>query len=86
MTDREHLPELHAPREGVTITRNEILDVLADEGYSAGQRKNWLKGVLTRLTADESTAPNSDRQHLIDEIKTILHQQIPGHPDADDTL
>lgn len=82
----EPRPKLRDPRQGEPITRNEILDVLADEGYSAGSRKNWLKQVLTRLTAEDGDDPGQDRQHLIDEIKKILDQQIPGDPEADDTL
>lgn len=86
MTEPKHRPELRAPSDDEPITRNEIMDVLADEGYSADSRKDWLKKVLTRLVTQQSETPSSDQQHLIDEIKAILRRQVPGDPKAEDTL
>jgi len=39
------------PRSG-DISLDEIQDVLQDDGYSANQRKAWLKEVLTDLQDD----------------------------------
>ncbi|MCV2869087.1 hypothetical protein OEW28_10660 [Defluviimonas sp. WL0002] len=79
-------PALRAPEEGDRISRNELLDVLADEGYSAERRKAWLKQVLTRLTNEQNEDPDPDREHLVTEIKRILHRQISDKTEADDTL
>lgn len=77
-------PPLREPGNGDPITRNEIFAVLADEGYSATDRKAWLREVLTRISRDKN--PDPDRAALVDEIKTILDKQVPGKPEADDTL
>lgn len=53
MTDSTPKPDLCAPRAGKPITRNEIMDVLADESCSARTRKTWLREVLTRLVAEQ---------------------------------
>lgn len=67
-------------------SRNEILDVMADEGYSADSRKAWLKVVLTRISQEQETDPDPEREYLMKEIKEILHVQVSAKPEADDTL
>jgi hypothetical protein len=68
------------------ITREEIMYVLADEGYSADQRMGWLKEILTQLTAQEASLPVEQRKELISEIKAILDVQLANDPMADDVL
>lgn len=80
-TGPKHLPEI-----GDDLTREEIMDVLADEGYSAGDRKGWLKKVLTRIAQAPQDNPDADREALVREIKRVLDRNIPGEPEADDTL
>lgn len=81
MTPAKSLPEI-----GDDLSREEIMDVLADEGYSAGDRKEWLKKVLTRLAQEPQDGPDADRDALVREIKRVLDRNIPGEPEADDTL
>lgn len=59
-------------REGADITMQEIQDVLADPGYSADQRKEWLKEVLTDLEKQHSRMPSGDRAKLIASIRDIV--------------
>lgn len=86
MTTSGGKPTLRAPGQGDRITRNEIFEILADEGYSAGDRKAWLRQVLTQLAGPSHNASDPDREALVEEIKTILDRQVPGKPEADDTL
>lgn len=79
--DAKPLPQL-----GDDLSRDEILDVLADEGYPAGGRKGWLKSVLTRLTQEEQKSPDRKRAELVSEIKDVLNENVSGVPKADDTL
>lgn len=78
--------EVLLPEIGKNLTRNEIMDVLADEGYSASRRKGWLKQVLTRLETEQHENPNSTRAELVAEITDILKENVPGDPKADDSL
>ncbi len=88
MTDPEKPApgEVLLPEIGKNLTRNEIMDVLADEGYSASRRKGWLKQVLTRLETEQHESPNSTRAALVAEITDILKENVPGDPKADDSL
>lgn len=86
MAGPDRKPALRAPGEGDRISRNEIFEVLADEGYSADDRKAWLKEVLARLSGRQGDSADPDHAALVEEIKAILHDQIPGDPEADDTL
>lgn len=87
MTDKEpaegarQLPEI-----GEDLSRNEIMDVLADEGYSAGGRKGWLKTMLTRLAKEQEENPDPNRAHLVSEITDILNENASGDSEAEDTL
>ena len=74
------------PEIGEDMSRTEIMDVLADEGYSAGGRKGWLKKVLTRLAKSQQQAPDGKRAELVSEIKDILDDNVSGKPEAEDTL
>ncbi|MFG6585275.1 hypothetical protein [Sulfitobacter sp. 1A12779] len=88
MTDPEKPApgEVLLPEIGKNLSRNEIMDVLADEGYSASGRKGWLKQVLTRLETEQHESPNSTRAELVAEISDILKENVPGDPKADDSL
>ena len=71
------------------VTPEELHDVLADEGYAAGGRRQFLKSLLTRLAAD--TAGNGDPSHarLREEVEAILCQEQEKHgqePVARDNL
>ncbi|WP_322867963.1 hypothetical protein U5922_018140 [Aquicoccus sp. G2-2] len=74
------------PRIDEDLSRTEIMDVLADEGYPAAGRKGWLKSVLTRLAKEEQESPNKKRAELVAEIKDVLDENVSGDPKANDTL
>lgn len=84
MTEKDGKSELRAPTHGKKITRNEILDVMADEGYAADDRKAWLKDVLTQVSQDDEGRTDPDRQKLMQEIREILHNHVSDRPEADD--
>lgn len=79
--DGRQLPEL-----GEELSRNEIMAVLADDGYTSSGREGWLKTVLTRLTTEETDNPDANRAELISEIKKILNKNVSGESEAEDTL
>lgn len=78
------LPELGGRR----ISPQEIQDVLADDGYAAGERKEWLKSVLTALTSEPSAADESgpERERLIEAVKTVIDENQDGRPVSGDLL
>lgn len=77
-------PEL--PELGEELSRNEIMAILADDGYSSNGREGWLKTVLTRLIDEEAKNPDSNRAELVSEIKEILNKNVSGDSEAEDTL
>lgn len=77
---------LETPKSGKTITRDEIVDVLTDVGYSAGERKTWLKAVLTELFTAQTSDPDKRRERLISEVKEIIDKNQDGDPLSDDLL
>ena len=79
-------PDLRSPEDGRQISRNEILDVMADEGYSAAERKTGLKKVLTQVAKAQTENPGPDPAKLQSGIRDILHRQVSSRPEADDTL
>ena len=87
MTDKEPAEDARQlPEIGEDLSRNEIMDVLADEGYSAGGRKGWLKKMLTRLAKEQEGNPDPNRAHLVSEITDILNENASGDSEAEDTL
>lgn len=62
------------------ISRQELQQLLADSGYSGGEREDRLKEILTELTQAEADAGTSDteRSKLIKEIRTTLDRQAKG--------
>lgn len=64
--------------------REDIFDILADDGYTADERKEWLKGLLTRLASDDVKDP--EQRQIVVEIRETLRQQASGKPATDDTL
>jgi hypothetical protein len=85
-TQRSKLGPLSRRRlKGITL--QEIQDALLDDGYSADERKNWLKGVLTELEQHSASDASPEMARLIDEVKRIIDvQQQAGKPIADDVL
>lgn len=86
MKKQSNIKPLRDPHTGAPVTREEIMDVLAREGYSADQRKGWLKEVLTELIGEEEKNPDPDQNRMITEVKQILDDQQSGDPMSDDTL
>lgn len=82
--DRNQRP-LTAP-DGGRISRQQLLNVLADEGYSAGQWRGWLKEVLTELEQEEGPEQSEVDQRLVRAIRKTLDDYQAGKPIADDTL
>ncbi|RKF12712.1 hypothetical protein D6850_17295 [Roseovarius spongiae] len=74
------------PEIGDELSRNEIMAVLANEGYPAGGRKGWLKEVLTHLAAKEGRVSGDERDELVAEIREVLDENVSGDPKADDSL
>ena len=82
--DRDHA--ISVPRHDDRITLDEIQDVMADTGYSADQRKGWLKQVLTDLAMRESEEPSPDRAQMIETVKQIIDDNVEGTPVIKDVL
>lgn len=82
-TGHRPLPD---PTSHALNNREEIQDILSDEGYSADQRKDWLKALLTELSAAQSNEPDAERERLILEIKDIINIHQSGKPKSDDVL
>ncbi len=77
--DRRPLKDYHSGQE---VTIHEIQDVMADEGYSASQRKGWLKTVLTELEQGEADTLSQERRDLINSIKDIVDDHQDGESSA----
>ena len=75
-----------APVTGDRISLDEIREVMADTGYSADQRKGWLKNVLTDLAQQQTGSPSSARSELIETVKQIIDDNQSGKPIARDVL
>lgn len=58
-----------------TITREEIRDVLMSDGYSADQRKSFLKEVLTALMASTEPDPSGERDRLISTVRSVVSEE-----------
>lgn len=82
--DGNAAPKIPDPR--AHITAEEIRDVLMNDGYSAGERKAWLKDVLTELTDADRRPAGPDRAELVAQIKAILADHQSGRPIAQDVL
>ena len=67
------------------VSRQEIQQILADSGYSAGQREERLKEALTILSAEEAEAdgPDCERSRLIREIEATLDRQAENQDAAE---
>lgn len=69
---------------GAHLSREEIEDIIVDPGYSADQRKGWLKQVLADLTRQQSGSPSSEQEQLIEMVKQAIDDQQDGKPIATD--
>ena len=76
--------ESHWPGSDATI--HEIQEVMADEGYSASQRKGWLKTVLTELEQTTTTSRSAEMHELIEQVKDIMDHHQDGEPVVKDGL
>lgn len=77
---------LRGPRPGERIGLDELRDVLMDDGYSADERKAWIKGMLNDLQQGSSEIPEEERRRLVAEVKRIIADQQSGDPISDDVL
>jgi hypothetical protein len=68
---------LPTPHDGGRVTLEEIREALADDGYSGGWRKAWVKEVLTEVVVETRTAEGA---RLIVEIKAVINQFQDGAP------
>ena len=72
-------PDIRKLRHGAGgwIGPEELHEVLANEGYSADQRDQFLKSALTRLTKAESDPSDArqTREALMREVRDILSQE-----------
>lgn len=66
------------------ISLEEIENVIVDTGYSADQRKGFLKEILAELTQRQSTAPTSETEQMIGKVKQAIDDQQAGRPIAKD--
>jgi hypothetical protein len=74
------------PPAGGEVSLEEIQDLLQDDGYSAKQRKAWLKEVLTELQDNRAKPRSRDRDELVKAIKDIIAENQDERPISDDTL
>ncbi len=86
MTRKANTKPLKAPGSGAPVSREEIKEILVDQGYSAGEREEWLKSVLTDLSAKQVSDATPERERLISEIKEIVNEHQKGKPLSDDVL
>ena len=84
--DRKRPASLETYRPGLNVTPEEIRQILADGGYSAGARSGWLKTLLTDITSENSDVSDPNRAKLVEMIKEILDESQDGRTIADDTL
>jgi hypothetical protein len=68
---------------GITIA--ELLDAIADQGYSDDQRKAWLKQKLTQITTNQSKSPSPQQAKLIEDLKAVIGE-LQSQPLSDDLL
>lgn len=90
MSRKPDMTGLRSP-DGGWIGPEELQAILADEGYSAGDRQQFLKAVLTELTrVDPEEAEQSENcRRLLEEVRNNLsHEQekTDQKPLSDDTL
>ncbi len=76
MSDTLDITRLKASH-GDWIGPEELHDILAEEGYSAGTREQYLKSILTEMSKIESDpADNREkREALMREVRNILSQE-----------
>ena len=63
--------------DGDWIAPEELHEVLADEGYSGDDRKQFLTSVLTELSQEEVRAGRQPDRHeeLLNEVRNILSKE-----------
>lgn len=66
----EDSKNLEAPQQAVS--KAEIEEIMADDGYSADQRKTWLKSALTATAAAHDGKPSDDAKEVVEDLKERL--------------
>lgn len=56
-----------------TVTKAEIEEIMADEGYSADQRKAWIKSALTNASKAWRQDPTEDAKEVVDDLEKRLN-------------
>ncbi|KRS14529.1 hypothetical protein XM53_02095 [Roseovarius atlanticus] len=76
MTDFSDFEKLRTP-DGGWVGPEELHQVLAEDGYSVGNREQYLKTLLTRLSKAECRTSNDRESHLalMQEVRNILSQE-----------
>ncbi|SFD83429.1 hypothetical protein [Roseivivax sediminis] len=74
MAPRPDLSQLRTP-EGNLVGPEELQELMAEQGYSAGDRYQFLKSVLTELDRAESVGDVGRAEELSAEIRRILSNE-----------
>ncbi|SLN10027.1 hypothetical protein ROJ8625_00144 [Roseivivax jejudonensis] len=62
--------------EGNLIGREELQEIMAEQGYSAGGRDQFLKAVLTELGQVDALRNGSEREaEILEEVRDILRNE-----------
>ena len=69
-------------RPGRKVTREEIQQVLQDDGYSSSARQAWLKSLLTDLSQDEGEGDPVDPE-LINDVERGIDRLQPRESQAE---
>ncbi len=68
-------------RTGDWISPQELQEVLAEEGYSGTDRKNFLYSILTQVAAESAdhTGAGGSGEALLAEVRAILEKEQDKH-------
>lgn len=58
------------------VTRHQIFEMMAYEGYSADQRQEWLKSALTHAGKRHEEAPSEETAAVIEELESLMRDDI----------
>ncbi|SLN65694.1 hypothetical protein ROJ8625_03357 [Roseivivax jejudonensis] len=75
--------------DGELVGPEELQEIMAEQGYSSGDRDQYLKSLLTELGQSDATATKSGRQEqIVQEIRDILKneqdREAPSAPTDDE--
>ena len=60
------------------VTRHQIFEVMSYEGYSADQRKDWLKSALTYAAKRHEQAPSEETAAIVRELEKLSQSGAPS--------